>query len=584
MATYGIVFVIGFANKLNVMDYLKIIKTRNMKSLVMLICTAVFIAGNMPAGAVLPEKGSSDESVRVRCSPDLYPVVKECADAFMLERGSSVTVESFEGVLGAWIEKSGNIAFVTKGYMSGIDPRAVRVSVVGREVYVPVMNPGNPYREEILERGITPAEFAAMYASGELKTWNTVLNNNSSVPLMAYRISDPSFTSYLSDFINTGDTSIEGLVLGSCEEVVTRVKSENNAVGFCTLNQLLQMESAGSEPGVLMIPVDLNENGKLDHFEQIYGSVDELARGIWIGKYTGALYSRVFAVTSIEGASGGELELISWMLGEGQETFESAGYAPLMEREREVILASLEEEPATAARPDVAPGIAAIVAIIIAVLLAFGIIIYLVMKVFNSRELLPEQREMAKSATFVSESSEVPGGYYFDRSHTWTFLERDGRIRLGLDSFLQMVTGPVTKVDMKCQGEKVKKGETIFALVQNGKKLEVKSPITGVIREYNNKLTKNASLLNSDPFSEGWVYLVEPAGWTEESGSFMNGSKYKDWIKQEFIRLKDFLAEVVQPKTEHIVVLQDGGEVQAGVLKDFGPEVWEDFQSGFLKS
>jgi hypothetical protein len=97
-------------------------------------------------------------------------------------------------------------------------------------------------------------------------------------------------------------------------------------------------------------------------------------------------------------------------------------------------------------------------------------------------------------------------------------------------------------------------------------------------------LLSNASLINADPFSEGWVYLVEPSSWMEEFGAFMNGSKYREWIKHEFIRLKDFLAEVVQPKVGYAVVLQDGGEVQEGVLKDFGPEVWEDFQTVFLKN
>jgi hypothetical protein len=29
-------------------------------------------------------------------------------------------------------------------------------------------------------------------------------------------------------------------------------------------------------------------------------------------------------------------------------------------------------------------------------------------------------------------------------------------------------------------------------------------------------------------------------------------------------------------------VLQDGGEIKEGVLKNFGPEVWEEFQSSFI--
>jgi hypothetical protein len=447
---------------LNMMNYANTIKNKNMKNLVALMSMVLFFAGQVPAGAVLPEKGSSDDGIQVRCSPDLYPVVKQCADAFMLVHDKRVTVEPHQEDYGAWFNEPGNIALVTKSHMKGIDSRAVRVNVIGREVYVPVMNPVNPYREEIMQQGISPSGFAALYGPGGESTWSTVLNNSSSTAVKAYRITDPSFTSYLADFTNTGEASIQGNILGSCEEVVERVKSDKNAIGFCSLNQLLEMDRAGSEMEVLMIPVDMNDNGKLDHFEQIFGSVDELARGIWIGKYTGTLYSRIFAVSSLEGATSEGMELIRWMLGEGQEILASVGYAPLMEREKDAILASLETAPASAFRPETDPKLASPVVIVIAVLMVLGIITYLVLRVFNSREPLPEQRNMVRSTAFVSESSEVPGGYYFDRSHTWTFLERDGRIRVGLDCFLQKITGPVTKVDMKSPGEKVKKGETVL--------------------------------------------------------------------------------------------------------------------------
>jgi hypothetical protein len=30
------------------------------------------------------------------------------------------------------------------------------------------------------------------------------------------------------------------------------------------------------------------------------------------------------------------------------------------------------------------------------------------------------------------------------------------------------------------------------------------------------------------------------------------------------------------------VVLQDGGELKNNLLEEFGPEVWEDFQSKFI--
>ena len=60
--------------------------------------------------------------------------------------------------------------------------------------------------------------------------------------------------------------------------------------------------------------------------------------------------------------------------------------------------------------------------------------------------------------------------------------------------------------------------------------------------------------------------------------------KYREWLDDEFTRLKDFLANTAnnnQLVYQHIV-LQDGGELKDEVLADLGPEIWEEFQTRFL--
>ena len=60
--------------------------------------------------------------------------------------------------------------------------------------------------------------------------------------------------------------------------------------------------------------------------------------------------------------------------------------------------------------------------------------------------------------------------------------------------------------------------------------------------------------------------------------------KYTEWIKYEFSRLKDFFAASLKANTSEYshIVLQDGGDIKDNILADFGPEVWEDFQTKFI--
>jgi len=96
----------------------------------------------------------------------------------------------------------------------------------------------------------------------------------------------------------------------------------------------------------------------------------------------------------------------------------------------------------------------------------------------------------------------------------------------------------------------------------------------------------NSSALNSDPYSEGWVYMIEPTNWHREIQFLTMAEKYKIWLKDEFIRFKDFLAssiKVNEPEFAHIAI-QDGGALKESVLADFGPEIWEDFQTKFINT
>jgi hypothetical protein len=61
------------------------------------------------------------------------------------------------------------------------------------------------------------------------------------------------------------------------------------------------------------------------------------------------------------------------------------------------------------------------------------------------------------------------------------------------------------------------------------------------------------------------------------------GNTYKEWLKAEFRRLKEFLMDSVRPgMLKYANVLQDGGELKGNILEDFGPETWEDFQTDFI--
>jgi hypothetical protein len=137
---------------------------------------------------------------------------------------------------------------------------------------------------------------------------------------------------------------------------------------------------------------------------------------------------------------------------------------------------------------------------------------------------------------------------------------------------------------MKKQGEKIKKGEQILSIIQNGKQLNLYSPVSGIIKEQNKSLDDDSSIINSSPYNNGWVYKIEPTNWLRENQLLFMAEKQTQYLKSEFSRLKDFLTLALNSDAEKYsqIVLQDGGELRDGILSNLGPEEWEDFQTKFI--
>jgi glycine cleavage system H lipoate-binding protein len=306
-----------------------------------------------------------------------------------------------------------------------------------------------------------------------------------------------------------------------------------------------------------------------------------LSHAVYVGRFPRALYSRIYAVTTQQPANGPEKAFMEWLVTGGQGSMAQAGVLQLGRGERNSRLEQLSASKPVISSVPMQSSATRILLVIVGILLLGTALIIMLAQLAGRRK----QYE-AESAFEGTVSMDFPGGLFFDRSHTWTYMEKDGQVRIGIDSFLQELTGSVTRVIMRQPGEQIKRNEYFLTLIQNGKRLQIKSPVTGIIREQNEQVLKKASLLNTEPYDSGWLLLVEPLNWVTELKTFFLGPRYSDWLKREGIRVKEFFSSLLkQEDAKHqALVLQDGGEIKPGVLEQFGPEVWEEFQEGYINS
>lgn len=219
----------------------------------------------------------------------------------------------------------------------------------------------------------------------------------------------------------------------------------------------------------------------------------------------------------------------------------------------------------------------------IAVIIFFAILVPFWI-LLNRRAKL--RKEFLKRFGVLSESTlEIPQGVFLGNNHTWTHLDMSGIARVGLDDLLFHITGEVQLKVLKNLGDKIAKGDELIEISRNGKVLKILSPISGEIMDSNSLLSKNPEAINQDPYKSGWVCKIKPSSWLVETSGYYLAEEALKWTSKELVRFKDFLSASTEKYSAQpaMAVLQDGGELSDNPMSEMPKEVWQDFQTTFLK-
>lgn len=529
----------------------------------------------------IPTKTSAVNTINILSSPELKGLATNWADEFgKSNAGLKITINNLSE---NHVPESSFLSFVSDQNQELINDETKWKMVIGRDAVVPIINAKNPLLNEIYRQGISIEILAQLLTNQEKQNWKTLISNSQNSPIHYYIIDNKAIKIAISNFAKMNSTFSSATLVATAEELISVLQQDIYAIGFCKLTDIRDSNTKDLLANIKLLPIDKNKNGRLDSFENIYTDMDAFTRGVWIGKHPKALCGSIYAIAASKPTDKNALDFLSWINADGQKYLNANGYSDLASIEKQANLDMLVNPGMLVDQAEKSLMSRAWLVVIIALAFATFILTGAVMYAKNKKaNEINEGIEITPA--FDENSILAPKGLYFDKSHTWAFMVQDGNVKIGLDDFLQHVTGSITRIKMKEPGEKVRKGEKILTIIQNGKQLNISSPISGIIREQNQALAANSSMLNSAPYSDGWVYLIDPKNWLREIQFLFMAEKYKEWLQDEFIRLKDFLAASMRSNTNVYahVILQDGGELTDNVLADLGPEVWEDFQTKFI--
>ncbi|MCF8368624.1 MAG: hypothetical protein K9G76_06245 [Bacteroidales bacterium] len=556
------------------------------KTLLVLIALILISSGNTDINRARAGTNPQDNSINILSTPDLYDLTNKLSDEYCKTHPdfNVQVIQVSEKQIPEIFSAGNGIGFISKKYIQGIKPETLWHLLIGREVIVPVINENNPFASQLDEKGVIPEDFNKLFTYPDKKSWGTLLKNNEKSLVHFYTVNDPSVKAAMAEFLKIEEQSLKGISLDNIPSMISAIQNDPLAIGFCRITDIVNGQDQSLISNIKLLPIDKNGNGTIDYFEDIYDDLLTFLRGVWIGKFPNSLARNIYSISATKPTHINEVNFLKWVLTDGQYLMQSNGISELAYGERQLKLDKLrQDEIFLSESTDNYATLGLILFIFIGVITLGFITAYAIRHRKYGKVNLLKSNKIPLSV--INENSiQIPKGLFFDKSHTWAFMEKEGKVRIGIDDFLQHVTGPITRIKMKNPGDTIKKGEAVLTLIQNGKQLTVRTPVSGIIREINEDLITNSQKMNNSPYTEGWVYMIEPSNWLREIQFLAMANKYKDWLKNEFHRLKDFIAASgnINSLAQKPLILQDGGEIKDNILKDFRPEVWEDFQKHFL--
>ena len=306
-----------------------------------------------PEPTIVPESdaGSSSEEqlsgvISISGAFALYPMMTVWADEF-----SKIHPDVEFDVQGGGAGK-GMTDTITGAVDIGMISRTIKpeeeaqnifwVSVTKDAVF-PIISSENPVAEQILAKGISQEIFAKIYITGEITTWGEV-------------VGDPSITDEIHVFTRSdasgaaeqwakfaggkAQEDLKGIGVNGEPSILDTVIKDPLGIGYGNLNSIFDLSSGNTVPGIIIPPIDIDNNGKADAVE-IYKVKEDAFGAVANGTYPSppARFENLATLGKPEGLT---LKFIEWILTDGQQYLESAGFVPLTPEQQTESLAKIK--------------------------------------------------------------------------------------------------------------------------------------------------------------------------------------------------------------------------------------------------
>ena len=122
--------------------------------------------------------------------------------------------------------------------------------------------------------------------------------------------------------------------------------------------------------------------------------------------------------------------------------------------------------------------------------------------------------------------SEVKENLLYTNDHEWVRIE-GSEATVGITDYAQSELGEIVFVDVPIIGESNQQFD-VFGSIEAVKTVaDLNMPMSGMVKEFNDRLDSEPELVNNDPYGDGWIIKIsldEP----REVANLLTSEQYKE--------------------------------------------------------
>ena len=271
----------------------------------------------MSIGAMAQNK--PNEVIKIRGTRLVYPLMRKWISEFSKEHGDIKVLispnspsDSIDLSIASYALTQNDL----KGDLQGV--------AVAKYVQLPIVNINRPDLAQLESKGIGETTLKSIFFGQQ----PVLLSQGSASPLELYVRDRPvcavkAFAGHFGE--NPGQINGHG-IKGDDEDLAAAVRNDVNGISFNNLGFIYDVKTRKVSKDLAVIPLDLNNNGRVDNDEKIYSTLDNVIEFVERTNHPAFVNERVNLVYHKNNQKDSARLFLKWILANGQKYNHEFGF------------------------------------------------------------------------------------------------------------------------------------------------------------------------------------------------------------------------------------------------------------------